>query len=457
MTYDLFRELLRQLGMDAGRFGSKEWNPLSKIVRPRQKILIKPNLVRHIHLGGGDYRAVVTHASLVRCALDYVALALGGWGEIVVGDAPLQSADFKQILEKTYLREVCEDVSRTWGIPVRLEDLRLWSVELDSKHRVIEGKRLPGDPEGYVGVDLGTRSLLASLGGEYGRFRVTSYGCKEMKEHHNETRHEYIVARSILNADVVINLPKLKTHRKVGLTAALKNVVGINGHKDWLPHHRYGSVEEGGDEYLHRSVLKKFLRTNGETIDRTSFPGAVSFLRFVQRAALKLSSTMDQDSFTEGSWYGNDTLWRTVLDLNRVLAYADKDGKMTDLPHRRLLTVVDGILAGEGEGPMEPEARKIGVLLGGINPVAVDAVVATMIGFDFRKIPLIARGFEITEWPLVDFRASDIEVHSEDPRWMSLKVGEPCHELCFYPPSGWLGHIEAQDCKSGVKISQKRG
>ena len=69
----------------------------------------------------------------------------------------------------------------------------------------------------------------------------------------------YLLPASILKADVFINLPKLKTHRKAGITGAMKNLVGINGSKDWLPHHTAGPREDGGDEYLHRSARKRLV------------------------------------------------------------------------------------------------------------------------------------------------------------------------------------------------------
>lgn len=40
------------------------------------------------------------------------------------------------------------------------------------------------------------------------------------------TFHELEVAQEILNADVIINLPKLKTHQMMGLTCAVKNMFG---------------------------------------------------------------------------------------------------------------------------------------------------------------------------------------------------------------------------------------
>jgi len=442
IVYPAFHALAHALGLDASHRGTAGWNPLGDWIRPGQNVLIKPNLVRHVHLAGGDYQAVVTHASLVRCVLDYVALALGGRGQVTVGDAPVQSADFEAILARTGLREVCEDVAKTWDIPVRPVDFRLWSVELDGQHRVVRGSARSGDPAGCRWVDLGTRSLLHDIAADCDRFRVTCYDPGAMTRHHNLQTHQYIVAQSVLDADVVLNLPKLKTHRKVGLTAALKNVVGINGHKDCLPHHRCGSTAEGGDEYLHPSRLKRAQTRWGEAMDRAPASRANGLRRFLGRAADRLGRWLNVDPYLEGSWYGNDTLWRTVLDLNRVLLYADREGRIAEVPQRRSFTIVDAIVAGEGEGPMEPDPRPCGLLVGGANPVAVDAALATLIGFDFRRLPLIARAFELEDLPLVAFSHEQVQVVDVDGRFADTRVGAPCDHYRFKPPSGWSGRVE---------------
>jgi len=444
--YPLLRQLMQNLKMDIEHFSTPNWNPFGEIIRPGHKVLVKPNLVRHINLAGGDYQTVVTHGSLVRSVLDYVALALQGNGELTIGDAPVQSADFSKILERTGLQEVCDDVTKTWQIPVKLVDFRLSSLELDDNHRVIRSDALKGDLAGYLAVNLGKRSLLAPLGEQSEKFRVTNYDCREMKKHHNETRHEYLIPRTVLNADVVINLPKLKTHRKVGLTAALKNMVGINGHKDWLPHHRCGCVEEGGDEYLYASFLKRLQSRLGERIDQIPNCRSNFFRRMGIYVAGRMARLLADDPFEEGSWYGNDTIWRTVLDLNRLVLYADRRGKMSETPQRKCLTIVDAIIAGDGEGPMSPDSKPCGALVGGSNPVAVDAVLATLVGFDYRKIPIIKKGFEVKVWPIVEFGPGDIIVCSKNAELHSFKVGISGNKFCFKPASGWLHHIELPRC-----------
>ena len=50
-------------------------------------------------------------------------------------------------------------------------------------------------------------------------------------------------------------MPKPKCHRKAGMTSALKNFVGANVRKEFLPHHTMGSIKEGGDEYFVTSKI----------------------------------------------------------------------------------------------------------------------------------------------------------------------------------------------------------
>ena len=70
-----------------------------------------------------------------------------------------------------------------------------------------------------------------------------------------------------------------------------------------------------------------------------------------------------------------------ILDLNKILFYANGDGTLrTDHPQnaKTYLSIVDGIYAGEGSGPLSPDKREVGLLFAGTNPVAVDCACATM-------------------------------------------------------------------------------
>ena len=82
------------------------------------------------------------------------------------------------------------------------------------------------------------------------------YDHRLMNRRHSQGKHQYLVSNSVLSADFIINVPKLKTHIKAGITGALKNLVGINGHKEFLPHHVNGWPGSGGDQYQRRSAVK---------------------------------------------------------------------------------------------------------------------------------------------------------------------------------------------------------
>ncbi|MCV6004648.1 DUF362 domain-containing protein, partial [Escherichia coli] len=85
----------------------------------------------------------------------------------------------------------------------------------------------------FVLFDLGRESLLEPITDQGQNFRVTCYDPRLLAARHAPGRHQYLVSRDIIEADVVINLPKLKTHKKAGLTCALKNLIGINGNKEF--------------------------------------------------------------------------------------------------------------------------------------------------------------------------------------------------------------------------------
>jgi hypothetical protein len=251
-----------------------------------------------------------------------------------------------------------------------------------------------------------------------------------------------LVAGSVLESDVVVNLPKLKTHAKAGITCCLKNLVGINGDKDWLPHHRIGSATRGGDEYLSPSIIKSWL-TRALDSANAGGPTSATIYRKAAEVLGRLQWHTGSDQLFEGSWYGNDTIWRTVLDLNRILIYADKNGVLMSTPQRRVLHVVDAVIAGEGQGPMNPTPRPIGVILAGYSAPPVDAVAATLMGFDSSKIPAISRSYASSAGLVSSEDPGDMRVLSRGRAGRSLDELRGLVEVAFQPSTGWLGHIEA--------------
>ncbi|GLI37538.1 DUF362 domain-containing protein [Geobacter hydrogenophilus] len=129
---------------------------------------------------------------------------------------------------------------------------------------------------------------------------------------------EFQIARPYLEADRLINLPKLKTHEMMTMTCAVKNLFG-------------------------------------------AVVGAA-------KAGWHLKAGADRELFA-----------RMLLEIY--------------LLRRPDLTIVDGILAMEGDGPGSGDPRHCGLLLAGTNPVAVDVIAAELAGIP-KKLLWVERAAE---------------------------------------------------------------
>ncbi len=138
----------------------------------------------------------------------------------------------------------------------------------------------------------------------------------------------------VLDADVVVSMPKMKTHHWAGVTLSLKNLFGT------LPGRVYGWPKN----ILH--------------------------------------------------WAGIE---QSILDI----AGSVRPG----------YAIIDGIVGMEGNGPISGEPIASGVLVFADDPVAADAVGASMMGFDPEQIPYISEAGRF----LGQADRSQIEQRGEDP------------------------------------------
>ena len=122
--------------------------------------------------------------------------------------------------------------------------------------------------------------------------------------------------------DVIVNLPKLKTHILTGLTGSIKNFLGL------LP----GSLK--------RAV--HVIAPNGQTMGQ---------------------ALVD--------------IWGGVK--NKV---------------PQIINLADGIIAMEGTGPTHGQARSTGWILASTDPVALDVIAATIMGFNPGKLPTLIQAAE---------------------------------------------------------------
>jgi hypothetical protein len=319
---------------------------------------------------------------------------------------------------------------------------------------VVRRTRRPGDPRGKTRVDLvGEASEFfghrPSRRGYYG----ADYDRAETNRAHDGHHNLYSVSRTVLEADVFVNLPKLKTHRKAGVTCCLKNLVGINTYKNFLPHHSEGGPTEGGDQFprddVHARVEGPLMGIAQHLLRRTAIARA---LAPVMRLGKHVFGET-KDVIRSGNWYGNDTIWRMILDLNKVLLHANPDGTLrTPGSPKRYIGVVDAVLAGEGHGPLSPERVAMGYIACGTNPVAIDAACATLMGFEPTKIPSIARAPHARSFPVCGFPLDAVRVIRDGVE--AALAGVPAGWIVpFEPQLGWKGRIEKTTPTGAVRVA----
>jgi hypothetical protein len=139
-----------------------------------------------------------------------------------------------------------------------------------------------------------------------------------------------------------------------------------------------------------------------------------------------------------------------VIDLNRLLHYADEDGALRDRPMRRFFSFVDGIVAGEGNGPLDPTPRGAGVILAGGNPVAVDLACARLMGFDYQRIPMLREALAEHSLPLTNFGYEEIEALSADEQLRGRLADWRGRLLGFEPHFGWHHYVELHEHEAGT-------
>ncbi|HEX8455708.1 MAG TPA: DUF362 domain-containing protein [Pyrinomonadaceae bacterium] len=398
------RTLARELGWSGGDDDAA--GAFGKLIRPGARVLVKPNFVTHANQGAGGIEPLVTHPSLVRAVV--AELLRTEAASVTVGDAPVQGCDFAALLSETKLGEWSAALMRRDSRFRGIRDFRRTvAVFEDGVRRASEN--LQAETE-FVLFDLGGESLLEPITDASGAFRVTCYDPRLMRRTHAPGRHQYLVARAVLEADVVINLPKLKTHKKAGITCALKNLIGINGNKEFLPHHRIGGASTGGDCYPGANPLKRSLEFVLDRQNRTARP-AVGRMWHGLGVQLERAARLAGDSLgVEGSWSGNDTVWRTALDLNRVILYGRADASFAESPARTVVHIADAVVAGQGDGPLAPEALPLGLVVGAWNAAAMDWAGAHLLGYDPARVSIAREAFAQFRWPLAAFGHEEVQL-----------------------------------------------
>ena len=442
--YASIRRLLYHLELDKNNYGTPQWNPLGELIKPGNSVVIKPNFVRHHHRLGKPVEAIITHASILRPIMDYAWIALHERGEIIVADAPQGDANFDKLIEVNGTASLFQYYQQygTSSLCIELRDIRKeWTPY---KHGIIWDRiKLKGDPHGYRTVTLDYDSEFIDK--QHKDYYGADPDRDRTKKFHDGMINRYNVAGTILNADVFISVPKLKVHRKVGVTLNIKNLVGINGEKNFLPHFTVGAPEHGGDEFSNDTWNNKVDRQLKDWfLWKHPSWGKYGYLVWHALDKLVFRKLQTKQNFVKGDWHGNDTTWRAAVDLAKIILYADKSGVMHKTPQRRYLSIIDGVIGGDKEGPLTPDPEYSGIVLGGFNPTIVDLFATKIMGFDWRKFKMLQGAV----------RAQKYSLSVEDPAGYRVST-DIDHDfsrplLSFDPPAGWVGHVEWEENNSNL-------
>jgi uncharacterized protein (DUF362 family) len=219
-----------------------------------KRVVLKPNLVDYL-----PGNAINTHPTLVLAAAE--AFRRLGAKSVVVAEGPGHQRDTQLVLSQSGYQESLRD-----------EKLRF--------------------------VDLNRDELIHTP------LQASYTGMKELW-----------LPRTVLEADFLVSMPKIKTHHWSGVTLAMKNMFGI------VPGARYG------------------------------WPKNILHWKGIQESILDLCAT---------------------VPIHFVIA--------------------DGIMAMEGNGPLNGTPRPLGRIVLADDPVAADATCARLMGFEPRRIVHISEG-----------------------------------------------------------------
>lgn len=183
---------------------------------------------------------------------------------------------------------------------------------------------------------------------------------------------EIEIAKTVWEADLLINVPAMKTHFATGVSLGLKNLKGI------LP--------AGEKKRSHYLGVNKF-----------------------------------------------------VIDLNSVIGHA--------------LTVIDGSIGMEGDGPMGGKPVGFGCLVAGTDVLSTDLVAARLMGFDPWELKI----FRLARMQKIGlYQENDIHICGIPPEKIGRKFQRAEGPLPYAPQVVIRDEDACSGCREGVRIALKR-
>jgi len=392
-----------------------------------KKILLKPNWVYH-NRTRDDEICLTTHPNIILIALEFVLQLKPA--SVIIGDSPVQSCSWELLHSEKFNTKIAS-LEKEHGIPIRIIDFRNEKWEL--KRNLQKNCRNKSD---YVLYNLASDSLLEPLSKQNKSFRVGDYDPAETIRNHSNGIHKYLIAKEIIDADIVVNLPKLKTHQKAGITNGLKNYVGTIGEKAYLAHHSSNLSKSGGDCYPGNNIFRNASEYFGDISYK--YKGNILYYLFHYTSSLlwRFAPKSNYASMS-GSWYGNDTVWRMVIDINKIISFGTIEGRISNSIQRKIITISDAIVAGQGDGPLKPIPLAMGMVSVSDNDMFLDFIMSHLMGFDPLKIPLL-KSFT------TKYSESEYNIYMNGNRISKSDLMK--YAVKTIPPIGWVDKIEFEQC-----------
>lgn len=180
------------------------------------------------------------------------------------------------------------------------------------------------------------------------------------------------LSRTIIDSSCRVSLALMKTHVTSIVTMGLKNMLSSIHPDDRVMMH--GRAGRGNGYHGWRAHVVDFLKRDDALVRAiTQAAGRVRNFRNSIRTAHATGDTFLSLTRNELGFL------RTVAAMNRNLVALARE----TMPH---LSVVDGFVGMHREGPRHGAPLPLGVVVAGTDAVAVDAVAATVMGFEAREI-----------------------------------------------------------------------
>ncbi|MGI8468314.1 MAG: DUF362 domain-containing protein, partial [Pyrinomonadaceae bacterium] len=146
-------EITKAICQNAENLGWADRNrgAFGNIVKENSRVLIKPNFVLHKNQGSGGLLPIITHPSIIKAVAQEVLKA--NPAQVTVGDAPIQSCDFDELLRVTQLEEWSAKLQKTDSRFRGIRDFRRTINLVKNGVRVREEERQPA--ENFVLYNLG--------------------------------------------------------------------------------------------------------------------------------------------------------------------------------------------------------------------------------------------------------------------------------------------------------------